>query len=214
MREKPAKDTFWGKASGLYDFFEKLYNPKVYRGMGARAAAYLPPDAAVLDCACGTGAISAALAPACASLVASDFSPGMLEQARKNLAAFSNVTFRQADIMALPFEDSAFDAVVAGNILHILPDPAGAVRELFRVCRPGGRVILPTYINDAGKKSRLAVRFLEALGADFSRQFDAASYEAFFASLGFPGAVREIVPGRMPCAIAVLTPEKGSVPVT
>lgn len=49
---------FWDKVSGLYDFFETLYNGRVYRGLGERVAKEMAPKDIVLECACGTGAIS------------------------------------------------------------------------------------------------------------------------------------------------------------
>ena len=56
---------FWDKVSGLYDFFETVYNGKVYRNLGERVAEEIEQDDIVLECACGTGAISKYIAPKC-----------------------------------------------------------------------------------------------------------------------------------------------------
>ena len=162
----------------------------------------------VLECACGTGEISRYIAEQCRQLTATDFSEGMLRQAKKKLKAKQNITFAQVDITELPYADHSFDAVVAGNVLHLLRDPEKAMRELLRVCRVGGKVILPTYINDSGHSSRIAVKLLEKLGADFKRQFDAQSYRLFFDQMGVRNVEYVIVPGRMPCDIAVVTNEE------
>ena len=97
---------------------------------------------------------------------------------------------------------------MAGNVIHLLPEPQKAMEELLRVCREGGKVILPTYINKSEKSSRAAVRFLEKLGADFKQQFDADSYRRFFTEMHLTKTDFFIVEGRMPCDIAVITKEK------
>ncbi|MDE6924685.1 MAG: hypothetical protein K2O97_07285 [Acetatifactor sp.] len=56
---------FWDKVSGLYDFFETVYNGRVYRNLGKRVAEEMEQNDAVLECACGTGAISRYIAPGC-----------------------------------------------------------------------------------------------------------------------------------------------------
>ncbi|MDE6603028.1 MAG: hypothetical protein K2K90_12895 [Lachnospiraceae bacterium] len=67
---------FWDNVSGFYDLVETVYNGKVYRGLGKRVAEEIGPDDVVLECACGTGAISRYIAPKCRLLVATDFSVG------------------------------------------------------------------------------------------------------------------------------------------
>lgn len=198
---------FWNKIAGVYDLFENIYNKKVYRETGQRVAELLKETDVVLECACGTGAISRYIADKCRQLTATDYAEGMLKQAKKNLASKENVTFAQVDIMHLPYEDQNFDVVVAGNVIHLLPEPQKAMQELLRVCKEGGKLILPTYINKSEKSSRVAVKFLEILGADFKRQFDAESYRRFFADLHLTNTEFTIVEGRMPCDIAVITKE-------
>lgn len=67
---------FWDKISGLYDLFENVYNKKVYKALGSSIAAYVGKDDVILECACGTGAISKAVAVKCKKLVAVDLSIG------------------------------------------------------------------------------------------------------------------------------------------
>lgn len=199
---------FWDKVAGLYDLFENIYNKKVYRETGQKVAEWLQETDEVLECACGTGAISRYIADRCKHLTATDYSEGMLKQAKKHLVSKENVTFAQVDIMHLPYEDQSFDAVVAGNVIHLLPEPQKAMEELLRVCKESGKVILPTYINKSEKSSRAAVKFLEKLGADFKQQFDADSYRRFFSDMHLTKVEFTIVEGRMPCDIAVITKAK------
>ena len=198
---------FWNKIARVYDLFEDIYNKKVYRETGQRVADRLKETDVVLECACGTGAISRYIADKCKHLTATDYAEGMLKQAKKKLTSKTNVTFAQVDMMHLPYENQSFDAVVAGNVIHLLPEPQKAMKELLRVCKEGGKVILPTYINDSEKSSRLAVKFLEKLGADFKRQFDADSYRQFFTDMHLTKVEFIIVEGRMSCDIAIIKKE-------
>ena len=202
---------FWDKISPLYDLFENLYNRKVYHTMGLRVAEEINGDDVVLECACGTGAISVHIAEKCRLLFATDLSAVMRRSTFGKCHGMRNVVVRKADIMGIHCRDNTFDKVVAGNVIHLIDHPVDAVNELLRVCKPGGKVNIPTYINNEGKK-RKAVKLLELMGADFKRQFDLAGYSEFFRSNGFQNTDIYVVSGRMPCAIAVVTkPETAAV---
>lgn len=196
---------FWDKVSGLYDFFETVYNGRVYRGLGERVAKEIEPEDVVLECACGTGAISRYLAPQCRFLIATDFSKGMLKQTAKNCRKYDNIKIKRADMTRLKCRDNRFDKVVAGNVIHLLEDPHAAIKELERVCKTGGKIIIPTYINASTGVNQKAVQLLELAGANFKRQFDIDSYKQFFADAGYQDVDFFLVEGRMPCAVAVIT---------
>lgn len=195
---------FWNRIAGLYDLFENIYNKKVYIGTGKKVAEYINPDDEVLECACGTGAISIYIAPKCKSLIATDFADGMLKRSLKKCRHLKNVTFQKADITKLEFDNASFDKVVAGNVIHLLPEPKKALSELRRVTKPGGTIIIPTYINMSKESGTAAVKFIELLGANFKRQFDFESYKQFFTDMGYADVTYEVVDGRMPCALAVI----------
>ena len=196
---------YWNRISSMYDLFETAYNGKVYRGTGAYVGSLMKPTDTVLECACGTGAISVDIAPNCRRLMATDFSEGMMKQAAKKLRRFDNVRIRKADIMNIKCRNGRFDKVVAGNVIHLLPDPAGALHELERLVRPGGKIIIPTYINMAKKSAGLMVKALEVCGLHFERDFDLESYKQFFRDMGYENVEYHVVDGRMPCAVAVIT---------
>ncbi len=198
------KNMFWDKIAGLYDLFENIYNRKVYTGTGKKVAEYINSEDEVLECACGTGAISIYIAEKCKKLIATDFADGMLNQASKKCRHFKNVTFLKADITKLEFADNSFDKVVAGNVIHLLPEPEKALEELKRVTKTGGTIIIPTYINMSKGTGTIAVKFIEKLGASFKRQFNLESYKQFFADMGYSDVTYEVVDGRMPCAVAVI----------
>lgn len=201
---------FWDKVSPLYDFFEGVYNRKVYDGTGKAVAELLNGSEDVLECACGTGAISKYIARRCRHLIATDYSEGMLRQAIKKLKANTNVSVEKADITQLRYEDESFDVVVAGNVIHLLPEPNTALKELERVVRLGGKIIIPTYINMSKTSNKIAAKLLGFMGADFKRQFDLDTYKSFFEDMGYSDVEYSIVEGRMPCAIAVMVKQDSS----
>ncbi|MCA2992700.1 metalloregulator ArsR/SmtB family transcription factor [Gemmatimonas sp.] len=106
------------------------------------AFALLSPDLVVGDLGCGTGALSAALAPHVHHVHAVDASPAMLASARTRLAAFPNVQVDEGALEALPLDDGVLDVAVLMLVLHHVSDPVRALREVHRVLRPGGRVLI------------------------------------------------------------------------
>lgn len=196
---------FWDKVAGVYDVFVNVINRKTHQKLKTMVSDLIEPEDAVLECACGTGLLSSVIAPKCRQLTATDFSEKMLEKAEKNCAAFHNITFSQADITALSYADGCFDKVVAGNVIHLLDDPLTALGELNRVCKDGGMLIVPTYMNkdSKGKTSGFAGAVGKA-GADFKRQFTADSYRQFFLDAGYADVRVTLAAGRIPCAVAVM----------
>lgn len=198
---------FWDKVARFYDIFEKLYNGEVNCKLVIAVSNMVESGDRILECACGTGMLSKGIALRCKELIATDFSDGMLKQTKKNCKHMNNVKIRKADIMSLNFKDGEFDKVVAGNVIHLLDFPYEALTELIRVCKNGGKVIIPTYVNNENVgKTNLFVRLLKNLGADFKKQFDFKSYIEFFKTAGYIENVEYIlIEGKMPCAIAIIT---------
>ena len=159
---------FWDKAAGFYDVVMKLRNGRGNDAFCMAVAERIDAEDDVLECACGTGLLTVRLAEKCRSLIATDYSEGMLTQARKKCAAFSNVRIEACDITKLPYADESFDKAAAANVIHLLDNPQQAMKELMRVCKPGGMVILPTYVNrQRTGESGLFIRVLSRLGAGF-----------------------------------------------
>ena len=196
---------FWDNVAGVYDIFVNLINRKTHLRLREIVRGIIKPDDIVLECACGTGLLTAVIAPKCRRLTATDFSRKMLRKAEKNCRAFRNITYAKTDITALPFADGSFDKVVAGNVIHLLDNPLTALSELNRVCKDGGMLIIPTYMNkdDKGKTNGFSDAAQKA-GADFKRQFTAESYRQFFLDAGYPDMRVSLADGRIPCAVAVM----------
>jgi demethylmenaquinone methyltransferase/2-methoxy-6-polyprenyl-1,4-benzoquinol methylase len=100
------------------------------------------PGERILDVAAGTGTSSASLAKSGATVVAADFSPGMIEVGRSRQAHVPNLVFVEADATDLPFGDEEFDAVTISFGLRNVNDPKRALGEFLRVAKPGGRLVI------------------------------------------------------------------------
>lgn len=98
--------------------------------------------AKVLDGGCGTGRLSLELARRGLSVTGVDLSAGMLEVARKRTGHRGNITLMQADMEKLPFPSFSYDLVVAVTALEFTPHPDTAVRELWRLVKPGGSMVV------------------------------------------------------------------------
>lgn len=130
----------------IYELFD--VNPERWpRWLFARLA--LAEGERVLEVGCGTGNLwrdNAERIPGGVSLMLTDLSPGMLEQARARLRELAPAPeFREADAQSLPFPDASFDVAIANYMLYHVPDRMRALRELARVLRPGGRLYAGTY---------------------------------------------------------------------
>ncbi|HEU4513398.1 MAG TPA: methyltransferase domain-containing protein [Nocardioidaceae bacterium] len=116
------------------------------------------PDDLVLDVAAGTGIVARALAPHVAGVVAVDRTEAMIEEGRRRVGAegHHNLEFVAGSAEGLPFCDEAFSLVVTRFSLHHFADPAPAVREMVRVLRPGGRLVVKDLV--ASTDPAVAVR--------------------------------------------------------
>jgi ubiquinone/menaquinone biosynthesis C-methylase UbiE len=102
------------------------------------------PEDTSLDVACGPGLLACAFARVVRHSVGIDLTPAMLEQARKTQGELGlhNLTWHQGDVNSLPFPDAHFSIVSSRFAFHHLEDPLAALREMRRVCKPGGRVVV------------------------------------------------------------------------
>jgi ArsR family transcriptional regulator len=114
---------------------------------GARAESFpllgfLDPAWVVGDLGTGTGGLAATLAPFVGRVVGVDRSDAMLRAAARRLEGITNVELRAGDLEELPLADGELDVAVLSLVLHYVVDPRDALREVRRVLRPGGRVLV------------------------------------------------------------------------
>ncbi|SDO93540.1 demethylmenaquinone methyltransferase / 2-methoxy-6-polyprenyl-1,4-benzoquinol methylase [Microbacterium sp. ru370.1] len=139
------------RVSGMFDQVAAAYdrtnsvlslgNDRLWRTATLRAVAPQRGER-ILDLAAGTGTSSMAFVPSGAHVVAADFSKGMIAEGRRRHGDVPNLEFVQADATDLPFADGEFDAVTMSFGLRNVNDPRRALRELRRVTRPGGRIVV------------------------------------------------------------------------
>jgi len=98
------------------------------------------------DFGCGTGHVAEALAPCVARVVAVDESGPMLSAARERLAKHANVELRAGTVESLPIEDGELDAGILFLVAHFIADPGALMREVQRVLKPGGKLLLVDFI--------------------------------------------------------------------
>ena len=154
--------------SGMIDLVAKRYDftniamtfglDAVWRRATTRAVDPRPGEK-ILDLAAGTCRSSASLAASGAQVVAADFSPGMLAQGRKRYGDVRGLSFVEADAMNLPFADGEFDAVSMSYGLRNVQQPKVALAELYRVTKPGGRIVINEFSTPPNRIFRALYRF-------------------------------------------------------
>jgi 2-polyprenyl-3-methyl-5-hydroxy-6-metoxy-1,4-benzoquinol methylase len=108
------------------------------------AAAGIQPGMTVLDVACGPGIVACAAAAQAKRVTGIDLTPAMIAQARsrQESSRLTNLDWHVGDATQLPFSDGTFDVVITRYSFHHMTTPAATLREMKRVCRKGGRVVV------------------------------------------------------------------------
>lgn len=137
------------KVERVYDGYARIYDRifgrvffQTSRGSAVRGLG-LKPGERVLEVGVGTG-LTLPLFPRHCRVVGVDLADAMLEKARERVRrlGLGHVELRLMDAGAMDFEDDAFDVVVAAYVVTAVPDYGALLREMIRVCRPGGRIVL------------------------------------------------------------------------
>ncbi|MBU0743417.1 metalloregulator ArsR/SmtB family transcription factor [bacterium] len=172
---------FFSDIAGSWDMIRPAFDhPDVQAGA---VGALVPPGLELVDIGTGTGALLPLLAATGARITAVDASAAMLTRARGlcEREGLNDVAFEQADIQDLPFADDRFDAAYCSMVLHHVARPERALREMTRVVKPGGKVVVMAFTrhNLVWLREELAHQWL-----GFSRD----EMEDLFARLGLRAA--------------------------
>ena len=173
----------WDLYAPIYEKAMRL-DKKMYQLMYHRIPRVIK-DKDVLEIATGPGLLAKHVANAAHSMTATDYSTGMIKEARKGNYP-ENLTFEVADATDLPYGDHSFDVVLIANALHIMPEPEKALKEIDRVLKDRGILIAPNFVNhQGGVGSRLWSSVLKIAGIRFDHQWTAEEYCAFLTQNGW-----------------------------
>lgn len=160
----------------------------------------------VLELACGPGQLAKAIAPCAHSVVATDYSDGMVRVANQGDIP-ENLSFAVADATDLPYEDGSFDAVIMANALHIMPEPDEALSEIRRVVRKGGLLIAPNFVSRESASGRSAwIRVLGLLGVRPTHHWTAEAYRQFLEERGWTVEESRVYSARVAICYTVCRP--------
>lgn len=137
-------------AGSIPKFYDTLMVPLIFEGYAVDVAALVAgfSPGAVLETAAGSGAVTRMLAPllgADARYVVTDLNPAMLDYAVTRQSADSRIEWKQADALALPFENASFDVVLCQFGAMFFPDRVAGYSEARRVLKPGGRFVFSVW---------------------------------------------------------------------
>lgn len=186
MKQEKDNKKFWSRYAKFYDAEVLRFSGTAYKEMYKMMSKVLTKDMNVLEIATGTGLIAVNVAPFVNSIEATDFSPKMIEAARKKACA-GNVNFSVEDATKLSFEDETFDAVIISNALHIMPEPHTVLAGVKKVLKPGGLLIAPTFsqghLNDSTWK--LSTFILKVIGFEAYSKWKPEEFVEFINKNGF-----------------------------
>ncbi len=202
---------FWSKISRKYSA-GPIRDMDGYLRTLDRTKSYLQPTDRVLEMGCGSGSTALLLAPHVAHITATDLAPGMIEIANEKLAAESvdNVTFKVAEAQGHRTENAAYDAVLAHNLLHLLPELDGALAHVSMLLKPGGLFIAKTVCapDRGGFKygviRYVAIPIMQAVGkAPFVRFDTAEDLQKKLCNAGFEVVETGLQSGMLPSLYTV-----------
>jgi ubiquinone/menaquinone biosynthesis C-methylase UbiE len=191
-------------------------NPTFYRAVAAELD--LQSDDELLDVGCGSAGMlvePAAELPFVAGLDASEIQLGMARERLAERIAAGTAEIVEGDATALPWDDERFSVVTSINAIKFFPDPAGALREMCRVLRPGGRLAIT--MGEAGYAPEGST---EAVVDGFGQwQWSDAAAQSAMEEAGFTGVEISVLPvfskallarGAKPASPIVETPPKAA----
>ena len=198
---------FWDKNAGRYDRF-----------MRKDAAAYerlyelLCPvvrHKTVLELATGTGLIAKNIVNAAAHIEATDASPEMIIEAKRDNQS-AKLHFSVQDMFHLPYADKSFDVAIVSNALHIVPQPEKALVEIRRVLKDDGVLIAPTFTHAENSFSgKVRAFFMKLAGFPLYSRWTSEEYLAFLRQNGWTVQKSTVLKASFPLAYAECVKSEG-----
>ena len=191
---------FWDKNAGRYDRFMR-------RDAAAYAQLYelLCPvvrHKTVLELATGTGLIAKNIVSSAANIEATDASPEMIAEARRNNRS-AKLHFSVQDMFHLPYADESFDVVIVANALHIVPEPEKALSEIRRVLKKDGVLVAPTFTHaDNAFFGKVRAFFMKLAGFPLYSKWTSSEYQAFLRENGWTVRKSAVLKASFPLTYA------------
>ena len=199
MKKGQNNKNFWNRYAKIYDIEIDRFNRSAYSEMYRLISGVLTKEMKVLEIATGTGLIAVNISNYVQSIVATDFSPKMIETAMKKRAP-DNVHFSVEDATTLSFLDQTFDAVIISNALHIMPDPGVVLKNIRRVLKPNGLLIAPTFSHGHLRDStwQLNAFLLKMIGFETYSKWKPEEYVDFINQNGFSVQTWKVLKAAFP----------------
>lgn len=177
---------FWGRKAGQYDR-AMAGGRSFYQDIIRRAMAVLRPEDVLIEAACGSGQVCCALAPHVSQVWASDAAPQMVQTARAHAAqqGLKNISFSVQDAIALAYPAHSADAVLCLAALHLMPRADDAIQAFDRVLKPGGQLLLSSYLAGQSGMSRLGNALMSLNGYRDHHKWDEQGFIAFIEGHGY-----------------------------
>ena len=191
---------FWDKNAGRYDRFmrkDRAAYDEMYELIRPEVKAKT-----VLELATGTGLIAKNIVNAAAHIEATDASPEMIAEAKRDNRS-AKLHFSVRDMFRLPYADKSFDVVIVSNALHIIPQPEKALAEIRRVLKNDGVLIAPTFTHgNSTLRGRLKLFFMKLVGFPMNSRWSSADYLAFLRQNGWSVRKSTVLKASFPLTYA------------
>ena len=197
MKERKA---FWDKNAGRYDCFMRK-DGAAYEMMYEMIQPVVRHKT-VLELATGTGLIAKHIVNAAALVEATDASPEMIAEAKRDNHS-AKLHFSVQDMFRLPYADQSFDVVIVSNALHIVPQPEKALAEIRRVLKDDGVLIAPTFTHAGNSFSgKVKAFFMKLVGFPLHSKWTSAEYLRFLSQNGWTVRKSAVLKASFPLTYA------------
>ena len=201
------RKNFWDRNAGRYDRFMRK-DRAAYDEMYELIRPVVKAKT-VLELAAGTGLIAKNIVNAAAHIEATDASPEMILEAKRDNQS-AKLHFSVQDMFRLPYADKSFDVVIVSNALHIVPQPEKALAEIHRVLKDDGVLIAPTFTH-AGNSFSGKVRafFMKLAGFPLHSKWTSHEYLAFLRENGWTVQKSTVLKASFPLTYAECVKSEG-----
>ncbi len=194
------RKNFWDKNAGRYDRFmrkDQAAYEKMYELIRP-----IVRHKTVLELATGTGLIAKHIVNAAAHIEATDASPEMIAEARRDNQS-AKLHFSVQDMFRLPYADKSFDVVIVSNALHIVPQPEKALAEIRRVLKDDGMLIAPTFTHAGNSFSgKVKAFFMKLAGFPLHGRWTSEEYLCFLRQNGWTVRKSAVLKASFPLTYA------------